>query len=249
MSGRSSKSKGRPLVLPLTEEDIALQRLAVQGAQSQQAIFDRTVSAQGGLFDALNRANFSEGLVDSSRAGVGTLGEAIQKAELDRIQGGGISTAQRASIQGASSNALALAESDIGAFARSQFQELVSNLTPSLGLRPGDSPIQDRGGLIATEAVRQQGQAARDIRGQAFQAELGLPLEASGRNAAILGLQGQLAQEAFNRQLSLAETAIGTGLSAGAPAPISSTVSAVKQPKVAGQITKESSAGGGVGGG
>ncbi len=246
MGGHSNKSKGRPLVLPLTEQDKALQQLAVQSAQGQRAIFDRTVTAQGSLFDALERANFGQELVQASRAGVGELGESIQRAELDRIQGGGISTAQRASIQGASSNALALAESDIGAFAQAQFQNLVSNLTPSLGLRPGDSVIQDRGGAIATEAVRQQGQAARDIRGQAFQAELSLPLETSGRNAAILGLQGQLAQEAFNRQLSLSESAIGGGLTAAAPGPISSTVSAVKQPKVAGQITKSSEKGGGV---
>jgi len=242
MGGHKNKSK--PVILPLTPQDIALQDIAVEQARAQADIFKRTTGVQEQLFGALEAGNFAQGLVGASGDLEDPLSQAILAQELSRIQGGGASPEQIARIQGAASSALGVAESDISRFAGTQREALVRDLTPSLGLRPTDTPIQDRGFQIGSEATRQFGQASRDIQGQAFQAELSLPLEEAGRNAALLGVQGQLAQEGFNRRLSLADLAISGGVQAGAPGGVAGSVGAVKQPKVAG--SKSTQAGGGV---
>jgi len=252
MGGHKNKntSVSTPIVIPLTEADKALQAQAVRSATIQNDIFERTAGAQGALFDTRGQAGFAQSLVASAQrpAASDPLSRAILAQEQARVEGGGISPEQLARIQGAGDAALGIARSDITDFADAQRKSVIQSLSPSLGLRPGDTPVNDRAFQIGSEATRQLGQASRDIRGQQFQAELNLPLEASGRNAALLGLQGQLATEAFNRQLGLADTALGSGIAAASPGPISSTVSAVKQPKVAGQETvqKGTQSGGGI---
>ncbi len=247
MSGQRNRSKSKPVVLELTEADLALQDLALRTGEQQFNAFNQAVDFAGGLSGAIQGAGTFEALAgQAGRVSEDPLSQAILQQEQARVQGGGATPEQIARIQGVASSNLGIARSDINDFAQSQRDSLIQDLTPSLGLRPGDTPIQDRGFQIGSEATRQFGQASRQVQGQAFQAELDLPLAESGRNAALLGLQGQLAQQSFNQRAELAGLGASALGSLTAPAPISSLVSAVKAPKVAGTQSKSRSTGGGV---
>jgi len=115
-------------------------------------------------------------------------------------------------------------------------------LAPSLGLRPTDTPITDRGGEIAEEGIRQYGQLERSLQGAGAEAKLNYPLAAAGvsnqaaqfQQNLILASQelaGRLSNQAMANRLSLAgvagqpaQTAIGAGLglaNASSPNPLS----------------------------
>jgi hypothetical protein len=95
-----------------------------------------------------------------------------------------------------------------------------------LGLRPGDTPILDRGGLIAAEALRQQG-VLGNVAGQAAaQARLSYPLAASQLQSqqtqaqqtfgnALSQFQQQLNQQAFQNRLLLSQQLGGISTQAG----------------------------------
>ena len=93
-------------------------------------------------------------------------------------------------------------------------------------MRPGDTPILDRGGLIAAEALRQQG-VLGNVAGQAAaQARLQYPLAASQLQSqqtqaqqtfgnALSQFQQQLNQQAFQNRLLLSQQLGGISAQAG----------------------------------
>jgi len=246
MGGRKEKNTSAPVVLPLTEADINLQNIASQFAGLQLSTF-------GGLGD-FQRQLTQEGLqgatgLSGERVANDPFVQAVQQAELQRIQGGGASQQQLDLIRGQAQAATQQAGNDINTFAQGQRDALARDLTPSLGLRPTDTPIQDRGFQIGTEATRQFGQASSAIQGQAFNTALNLPFQASQANQGLLGLQAGLQNQDFQNRLALAGGAADFGLGLAAPSPISNTVAAVKAPKSAGNVSKGFSNGGGLFGG
>jgi len=120
---------------------------------------------------------------------------------------------QQALIDEQINAALQQGQSDILAFQTQATNQLRNELAPSLGLMTGDTPILDRGSLIAQESVRQQGQLESSLAGQRAQLSLDYPLQAQD-------FQARLAQNAFQNRLALAGTSgtLGLGL-AGAASP------------------------------
>lgn len=161
---------------------------------------------------------------------------------LDRIRAGGAATPLEIElINSATQQAIDAGESDISAFLKTSLAQLRDELAPQLGLRPGDTPILDRGGLAAAESARQQGQLVRDLRGQQFATRLGFPLQRAGVLGGLnLGQQeagaarkeflARLTESAFINRLRLAQGRTGAGLGlvgAGTPniAPLFENVS------------------------
>ena len=128
----------------------------------------------------------------------------LLERQLELIRGGpGATDEQKFLINQSTEAQIASGESDILDFSRRALSQIAEELAPSRGLRPTDSPIQDRGFLVGEEAVRQQGQLVRGLRGAQSQAELNFPLAANQSQAALGQFQQQLGQtsEQFNQQL------------------------------------------------
>jgi len=159
----------------------------------------------------------------------GTQDELLQR-QLDLIrQGPGATDEQRELINQSTQASLARGESDILDFSRRAIEQVREELAPSRGLRPTDTPIQDRGFSVAEEATRQQGQLATALRGQQAEAELNFPLQANAQQAALAQFQQQLGtgadaftqnlnQQAFQNRLALTGQTgqLGLGLTANA---------------------------------
>src|SRR3990167_10555780 len=121
-----------------------------------------------------------------------------------RMFGGGQQTGQVTSSTGQISSdyetglinqaiemALASGTSDINTAFQESLDILKQNLAPSLGLRPGDTPILDRGGKLALEASRQKSQLSRGLRGQRAQFLQDLEQRSFSNRAQLLGaIQG-----------------------------------------------------------
>jgi len=128
----------------------------------------------------------------------------LLQTELARIRGGtGATDEQKALINAATEAQIQRGESDIKAFGQDALQMIAQELAPSRGLRPTDTPIQDRGFQVGKEMARQYGQLVTGLRGEQAQAELNFPLAANQSQAALSQYQQQLNQSAlqFNQQL------------------------------------------------
>ena len=136
--------------------------------------------------------------------------------ELGRIQAGpGVPTEQQlAAIEDARRAQVASGEFDIERGETEAYRALREELAPRLGLRPTDSPVIDRGGLISAEALRQRGQLAQTAAQAAAQARLQYPLAANqllsqqtarqqNLGFAISQFQQNLNQQAFENRLRL----------------------------------------------
>ena len=150
----------------------------------------------------------------------------------DLRRGGAASPKQIRLIEEAGSAALARGETDIERFSTQSLEALGEVLAPSLGLRPSDTPILDRGALVAAEATRQGGQLTQGIRGAEATARLNFPLAQSQLlQATALGqqslqeatrqFQDQLRQQAFTNRLNLQGLSgqLGLGLATGFSVP------------------------------
>lgn len=163
-------------------------------------------------------------------ADLAPLQKQVLQAQLQAtLKGPGATPEQSAQIDAASKAALDSGTSDINDFQTTALQSLRNNLAPGLGLRPSDTPIVDRGQLVAKEAVRQQGQLATSLAGANAQAKLNYPLAASGVQQAGADFSANLGNAASAFQASLADAAatnrlrllssgsdaIGTGINQG----------------------------------
>lgn len=185
------------------------QERAFGSAESAARRVERSVAAEGDR--ALVSDEFTDELV------------ALQQ---ERLRSGGEATPREVElINEAVERALAAGEADIERFQSQSTEQLREELAPQLGLRPGDTPILDRGARIAAEAGRQQGQLVNTLRGQQASSLLTLPLARTevlgGLTQQGLGLaeaarqfQSQLQQSAFTNRLQLAgaQSTAGLGL-------------------------------------
>ncbi len=159
--------------------------------------------------------------------------EELLQLALDDIRRGGAATPEQIElIQQAGDAALERAGVDIERFRTEGLTALREELAPSLGLRPGDTPILDRGARVAAEATRQGGQLAAGVRGAEATARLNLPLAQSqllqssafGQQqlaSATSQFQDQLRQAAFTNRLNLQSNVggLGLGLATGVSVP------------------------------
>jgi len=203
--------------LGLNVGSAALQRAAVEGRLLGQT----AASTAGGL--PLSQEAFNQQFRDA--LGIDELVN-TQNAlraqsqllfdELGRIQAGpGVPTEQQlAAIEDARRAQVASGEFDIERGETEAYRALREELAPRLGLRPTDSPVIDRGGLISAEALRQRGQLAQTAAQAAAQARLQYPLAANqllsqqtarqqNLGFAISQFQQNLNQQAFENRLRL----------------------------------------------
>ena len=149
--------------------------------------------------------------------------ELLQLALEDIRRGGAATPEQIELIEEAATAGIAAGGTDIERFRTESLEALREELAPSLGLRPSDTPILDRGARVAAEATRQGGQLAQRFRGAAATARLSLPLaqsqllQASTLGQQSLGLatqqfQERLRQLAFTNRLNLQSSVGGLGL-------------------------------------
>lgn len=187
------------------EEDIGTRALARSEALNpiQAGLFQRELA--GIRQDPL--AQLGIGQTDPIQAD-------LLQQELTAIgQGTAATPEQRRLIGRATNRALALGESDISRFSQTGLEQLREELSPSLGLRPGDTPITDRGFRLQGEATRQQGQLVRSLRGAQAEAELQFPLQAGAFQSGRIQSQQNLLsnQQQFQQGLGFQ----GLGFQAG----------------------------------
>lgn len=141
----------------------------------------------------------------------------ILQGELERIRRGGAASPEEISlIQQATGAARETGKQAINAFSQDALEDIKNILAPSRGLRPTDSPILDRGGLVQREATRQFGQLSSGLAESEANARLNFPLARdqllSSMSQFQLGLgesarnfQAQLRQQAADNQFQLAQ--------------------------------------------
>lgn len=159
--------------------------------------------------------------------------DALAAGQLGRLENFGALTPDEQALINAQQEAQFAAGSGlIQRGATQSLEGLRDVLAPSLGLRSTDTPILDRGGLVAREAVFQQGQLASGLAAQAAAQGLALPLQrdvatsgvAAGQQNILGGrqaLSGALANRNLQAQLGLLGqgTQSGLGLAAVANVP------------------------------
>ena len=164
---------------------------------------------------------------------LGPIEEELLNLELERIRrGGGATEEEQALIDEAARRAIEQGESDIGRFQSETTERLREELAGSLGLRPTDTPIQDRAARIASEATRQQGQLVSGVRQAQATAGLNFPLARQQLESAQTQFQQQLSQATGQFQQQLQQAAVlnrlrlfqapqqlGLGLATGLPFP------------------------------
>ena len=236
----TTKSTSTPV---LSKEQQELTGQQVELGKFQAAELERQKALQEESFGAVDPSATAFDEFVASQTGTSQVDaqDELLQDMLDRIRAGGSASPEEIElINSATEQALAAGESDISRFMKLGLEQLREELAPQLGLRPGDTPILDRGGRVVAEGTRQQGQLVRDLRGQQFAQRLAFPLQrASTLGGLNLGqqdlsqqisqFQGQLKQGAFINRLQLAsgKSAAGLGLAGqGQPniAPLFGTV-------------------------
>lgn len=148
-----------------------------------------------------------------SQQDLAPLQKQLLQTQLDQaIQGNNPTAEQIASIDAATKAALASGTSDINAYSDDAYRQLRDNLAPSLGLRPTDTPILDRGSLVAREATRQVGQLTSNLQGANANARLNYPLAAAQVSQATSNSAASISQAAQTFQAQLADAAAANRL-------------------------------------
>ncbi len=244
-----ARTKGTTTVA-LTKEQKALTKQQVKIGEFQLAELERQRAVQDEAFGAVEpSASAFDRFVGEQTGDTAQLDAAqdeLLQDMLNRIRAGGSATPEEIElINSATEQAIAAGESDITRFMKLGLEQLRDELAPQLGLRPGDTPILDRGGRVVAEGTRQQGQLVRDLRSQQFLSRLGFPLQRAQTLGTLnLGQQdlatarkeflANLKLSAFVNRLNLAQrqTSAGLGLAGqGQPnvAPIFSSVGSVSK--------------------
>ena len=205
----------------LAEQQIQIIEDQVASNQEQFAQFQPLLEAQLGAFSSQQELQLSE--IERARE-LQPITDELLQLELENIRrGGAASPEQIRLIEGASAEALASGESDIAKFQTDALGRLREELAGSIGLRPTDTPVLDRGARITEESVRQQGQLARNLAESRFTSRLNFPLGASqlqssqtqfqqGLAQQVQQFQAQLSEAAFSNRLRLASTQGGLGV-------------------------------------
>ena len=140
---------------------------------------------------------------------LGPIEEELLNLELERIRRGGAATEEeQALIDEAARRAIEQGESDISRFQTETTERIAQELAPALGLRPTDTPIQDRAARVGAEATRQQGQLVSGVRQAQATAGLNFPLARQQLESAQTQFQQQLSQATGQFQQQLQQAAV-----------------------------------------
>lgn len=224
----STKTKVTTEIPPPTEAEKEFQRINVQLAQKQLAAIERQTAFQeqqfaaaepglaalareqrirAGLFTEEEERGFIKEDVERQKR-LGPIQDELLELQLEEIRkGAGASPEEIEAIEKATGRAieaggLAIDESTIRGL------ELVrEELAPSLGLRPTDTPIADRGFRLAEEGIRQKARLTSELGSVQAQAELNFPLAKQQFSSSQLGFTQNLAQSAREFQTQLRQQA------------------------------------------
>lgn len=181
-----------------SESELELQRLAVDISQQQLEALQQQGVFQQEQFESLQpfleQQREQSAIAFEQQQQLAPIQQELLQLELDAIRAGpGATDEQKALIEQATQRAIEVGESDIGRFRESGIELLRSELAPSLGLRPGDTPVTLRADDLLAEATRQQGQLISNLRGAQAGAELNFPLAAGQFQATRTGAQQDIA--------------------------------------------------------
>jgi len=219
--------------------DFQLQELRKQSANQEQFAKDIGPLLETQAAEAERQAARAKALEPTQ--------DEILRIQLEDLKRGGAATPeQQALIDEAANQALTAGSTDIERFRTESLDALRNELAPSLGLRPSDTPILDRGGRVAAEAVRQGGQLASSLRSAAASGKVNLGLAGSQlTQASALGLsqvteatrqfQQALSQQAFANRLAASGQAgsLGLGLAGNPGATLQSALNPLTQSRLA----------------
>lgn len=183
-------------IKPVLDQQTQLltQQLAAQNDPTQKAIADKTAAQQ---LQALN-----------DQADLGPLQKQVLQKQLeDSLRGNAATPEQSAQIDAATNAAFDKGKQQVSDYSADALDQLRTNLSPSLGLRPTDTPITDRGGLIQREGIRQIGQLTSSLAEANANAKLNYPLAASQVSQAGAGFAANLKSASDQFQAGLQDAA------------------------------------------
>ncbi len=209
---------------PPTPQEIELQELSIQLSQKQLEAIDRQTAFQAEQFELLSplleQQRVSQEKALAREEELDPIRKELLDLEIEAIRRGpAASPEQKKLIAAATNEAIAAGETDIERFRTEGLDALRTELAPSLGLRPGDSPVTQRGNRLLAETTRQQGQLVSRLRSAQAGAELNFPLAAQSlQTARTTGQQSLLtSSQQFMQQLQqqIAQNRLGTTASGG----------------------------------
>lgn len=181
--------------------DPTAQKQAADIANSTNSLTQKSLDLQQKQLDAQLAGSDSANKVQD-------LQTQLLTKQLDELNNGNAPTPEQLqAINDATDSAFKSGQSDINSFSNDALTQLRQDLSPSLGLRPTDTPIQDRGALIQKEATRQVGQLATSLAGANANARLNYPLAVSQLNDSNSQFQQQLQQAQAQFQSGLSDAA------------------------------------------
>lgn len=216
-SEQSSTALTRPAEFTSAQQQ--LQQLAAgQGGLQLQNLL-RALGLQQNVVSQLDQPQTALqdlGLQQAEQTTQSTLGrrsalDQLFQGEVDRIQRGAQATPeQRQLIGDIAQRRIASGTSDINAALQESLGLLRSELAPSRGLRPEDTPVQDRGQVLARESLRLTEDLVNQARAQESQQLLEFPLaESQLRSGQTRSLQDVgLAEGAQSLQLQQFQDAL-----------------------------------------
>jgi hypothetical protein len=232
-SGGQGTSKSKQAQAPLTPDEKQFQAINLEASEAslraflgqekfqqlQQGVASGALKDLGGAQDFLNTISREDqaGLVQEefgrAREGGALVDESIA-AERERLAAGdeietGLTDEQRANINALAEAELASGEADINRFRDEALEAIREEVGPARGLAPGDTPLIDRGGRVAREAINAFGQLSSDVRGREAANLLNFPL--TERGLALQERQGALAERGFAANLGASAAATAEG--------------------------------------
>ncbi len=224
----------------------------LQAGAAGAALTDPTLEAQAQqAYQQFQRMQGQQGMQDQ-----------ILQMQLRALQQGGSATPEQAAlIDQATASAQRSGESDINRWLQQTQRQIDEESAQAAGLRPTDTPVTANVARAFEEGARQQGQLTAGLQGANANAKLNYPLaaqqvqsagagSAASLNLAAQQFQQQLAQQAQQNRLALAQSPISNAFSyAGLASPSSagSTSSASSSPGLFGTLQGLGQAAGGVG--
>ena len=240
-------------VPPPTEQEIALQKNAVQVADIQLGILKDVAAGFPDIFTQLEKSytdysSATKQVLNNQKDPTEALTELYNK-QLSIAEGQGATDQEKATIKEAADRAIDYGTSDILRNERQSITQSQAQLK-SRGLRTAgneragispDSAILDRASQIVQESQRQVGQLSTSIRGAAAQTELEIPFKRAGLLAqqqgfqeTQQGFQQNLRESLYNSYLKIFGAKVGL---LGAPQTSTAALSVLQQPRLIGTTT------------
>lgn len=221
-----SKSSGSTTVNvpPPSEQELELGDFNSDFVRAQLGAFNRAMSNQTRLWNSaypgmqrqrMEDAAFNEmvspeqmaafRLDEMNRASErGQMDDEIARIQLDQLRRGGKATPEEeAYIDQIMGGQIAAGKSGIERFMSEGLDSIANELAPARGLRPTDSPIQDRAFKLGGEAMRMYGDLETGIRTAGAEAKLNYPLAKAGVMNQSAQFQQNLGQSIRDFQLQL----------------------------------------------